>query len=274
MTMKADGTTAAPSSITLGEALKRRLPHCAGDPHKVAYELNECFRRSNIRLLYDDIAAVPSTMLEIRAYVPPVGTAVLYVAVHGGPMPCSDNSWYWRPPTAEDPSSGSRERLERHHRYWTLDRATFEKQFGESSEQRLPESESQLPPAAPAEDQLPPMPVEDDHPEEPLAEQRPEQLLYENYREWCAPHQNHTELRAPMKANAWAPLADRLVGGKPDGVKVGLHHERLAALSTYYEQQGLNGRAGFTPSMIRDALKPSARKRDKPSVRKRDRPSK
>jgi hypothetical protein len=200
----------------LGEALKQRLPHCAGDPHKVAYELNECFRRNDIRLLYDGVAAVPSTMLEIRAYVPPVGTAVLYVAVHGGRMPCSDNSWHWRPPIAEDPSSGSREHLERHHRYWTLDRASFEMQFGESSEERLPEPKNR-------------------------SETWTKKILAA-----------HPELRELSICKVWAPLATQAVPQRP-GQPDRDYHARLSELSAA-AGQGRGGK-GFSSETIRQYLR-------------------
>jgi hypothetical protein len=130
-TASAGGERTGP--VTLGEALERLLLLSCfeGKPHKVASWLDDRFRDDDIPLLGNGVAMVPSPMLRIAALVPPAGPAVLHVVVSGGPIDWIDNSPYWPLPRKDRPEQPDlgQEHLQRHHRYWTLDRAGFEKHF-------------------------------------------------------------------------------------------------------------------------------------------------
>jgi len=105
------------------------LPDYDGNPFKVADLLNVKYREGDIELLGGGRVMVPSPMLRIAAYAPPVGKAVLYVEVSGGPIDWIDNSPYWQP-------NGPLEQLERHHQFWTFGRAGFEKHFSDAPKNR------------------------------------------------------------------------------------------------------------------------------------------
>jgi hypothetical protein len=97
----------------------------------VANWLDDRFRHDDIALLGNGVAMVPSPMLRIAALVPPAGPAVLYVAVSGGRIDYCDDSPHWPPrrkDRPEEPDLGQ-EHLQRHRRFWTFDRESFEKHF-------------------------------------------------------------------------------------------------------------------------------------------------
>jgi hypothetical protein len=123
VTASADGGRSGP--VTLVDALKRLLPHCEDNPHKVANWLNERHSEGDIRLLANGVAMAPGSnpsMLGIVAHVPQVGSAVLYVQVRHGRIDSPDGCAYWQP-------DRSMELLEQHRLFWTFDRASFEKHF-------------------------------------------------------------------------------------------------------------------------------------------------
>jgi hypothetical protein len=115
-TASADGERSGP--VTLVEALERLLPHCEGNPHKVASRLDAEYRDGGIRLLGNGVAMAPNSspsLLGIAAYIASDGKAVLYVDVRQALPGYSSSQPSW--PV---------DHLEQHHRFWTFERASFE----------------------------------------------------------------------------------------------------------------------------------------------------
>jgi hypothetical protein len=122
--------------IFMAEALERLLPHYDGNPHKVASRLDAQHREGEIRLLGGGVVMAPNAnpvMLGIAAHIPSDGKASLYVQVRqalAGYYPVVGVA------TENPAESFSAERLERHHQFWTFERASFETHLPNASKNR------------------------------------------------------------------------------------------------------------------------------------------
>lgn len=117
-------TNAPRGPVSLAEALERLLPYCENDPHKVAARLDTQQCEGDICLLGNGVAMPPNanpSTLGIKARIPPDGRAFLYVDVRkafSDDFPGDGAVW-----------DGKRVNLEAHHKFWALDRTSFEAHF-------------------------------------------------------------------------------------------------------------------------------------------------
>src|SRR5215472_7060443 len=109
------------TTVSLIEALQRRLPYCKNDPHKVAVQLDLQHRNNDIHLLAGGVVIAPGSnpsLLGIVAHIPPDGRAVLYVQIRDS---LNRDCPVWEP-------GETAERLERHRQLWTFERESFHAQ--------------------------------------------------------------------------------------------------------------------------------------------------
>jgi hypothetical protein len=122
----AEGERSGP--VTMTDALERLLPHCDGNPHKVAARLDAQHRDDDVFLLGGGVAIPPESnpsMLGIKAHIPPAGPAFLYVQLRAG-----------RPPGPVWDVGMTLKDLGEHHRFWTFERKSFEDHFPSAPKNR------------------------------------------------------------------------------------------------------------------------------------------